>query len=79
MSIVNETKINSEKQLADSHQYYDEFEQQQIIIEIKQGESLVLVKKDSAGNRTDLKECPAKYINCHANMQWQDKGIKKEI
>ena len=64
-----------------THFQYDEYERKQLIIELAKGETLTIIVKDIKGEiiPESIKEYTAKFINCHFNMQWQDKGIKKEI
>lgn len=76
MEIKNEELVNGSE-----HQYYTEFEGKQYIVELDIGETLFVGVKDVQGNiiPLSLREWTAKYINSHFNLQWQDKGIKKEI
>lgn len=76
MSTIDETKIDKDKQIADSHPNYSEFEQYQIIGNIKQGDKIQVRLLDASGTEKARKEYTAKYINCHVNFVIQDKGVK---
>ena len=74
-------KINTDKQTsAGISQYYTEIGQHSLILDdIQIGEKIKIIGIDTAGKETIYKEFTAKYINCHINCQWQDKGTKQEI
>lgn len=57
---------------------YTEFERKQYIVELNVGETFFCGVKDAQGKIFPLseREFVAKYINCHFNLQWQDKGEK---
>ena len=73
MEIITEELVNESK-----HAAYTEFDRKQFIVELNVGETLFVGIKDNKGNiiPESVREFPAKYINCHANLQWQDKGTK---
>ena len=50
---------------------YDEFDLQQFIVELDVGEKIEIFV-----NGKKEREYIAKYINCHMNAVFQDKGIK---
>ena len=60
-----------------THDKYTEFDRQQFIISLDIGERAEIKIYDKLGKEIDSKEFLAKYVNCHINCQWQDKGIKK--
>ncbi len=66
-----------DEDLNQTHYRYDEFERKQFIVELDVGETLRVQVLDKEGKTLHEKEFIAKYINCHINCQWQDKGVKK--
>lgn len=72
MKIAKDNLVNDSR-----HQNYSEFDRQQLIVdEIQPTEKIKIVGVDTTGKETVLKVFTAKYINCHFNGQWQDKGTK---
>ena len=58
--------------------FYSEFDQAQLIAKLAIDEKVKIEILDKDGKSLFSKEYPAKYINCHFNFLWQDKGIKSE-
>ncbi len=56
------------------HDLYDEFELSQLITKLSIGDKLTISVNDVV-----IKEYTAKYINCHFNLQFQDKGTKIDL
>ncbi len=56
------------------HIAYDEFELSQFIVELDVGDKIEILV-----NGKKEKEFTAKYINCHMNARFQDKGIKNKV
>lgn len=63
------------------HSKYTEFEQKQLICTLEKGETLILKIMSKEGTEIEeSKQLPAytaKFINCHFNLVFQDKGKKK--
>lgn len=53
------------------HYSYDEYELSQLIALMSIGEKLTISIDDVV-----IKEYTAKYVNCHFNLGFQDKGLK---
>lgn len=53
---------------------YDEFEKTQLVAKLPVGEKLTISIDDIV-----IKEYTAKYINCHFNLIFQDKGEKIDL
>ena len=64
--------IKENKEMKKSHPKYDEFNLEQWIIELDQGEKIEIL----INGKKEL-EFTANYINCHANIIFQDKGESK--
>ncbi|GAG86412.1 unnamed protein product [marine sediment metagenome] len=62
-----------------SNKDYDELIREQYIVDLDIGEKVQIKILDKDNKVLDEKEFIAKYVNCHINCQWQDKGIKKEL
>jgi hypothetical protein len=61
----------------ETHPCYSEFDRKHLIIDkLPVGYTVELVIKDGAGKIIKENTFLAKYINCHFNFQWQDKGEK---
>lgn len=56
------------------HDSYDEYELSQLIVLLDIGEKLTISVNDVI-----IKEYTAKYVNCHVNLGFQDKGIKIDL
>lgn len=54
-----------------THESYDEYDLSQLIVVMDIGEKLTISIDDVV-----IKEYTAKYINCHFNLGFQDKGEK---
>ena len=75
-------KINTKYpiNITTEHKAYSEFDRKQIIVDDMQvGEQIKIVGVAIDGTETIHAIFTAKYINCHINCQWQDKGTKQEI
>ncbi len=70
-------KVIDEKVNGSNNQYYDEFDRKQFIVNLDIGDKVLIQVIDKNGKLLKDKEFIAKYINCHLNAQWQDKGDKK--
>ena len=66
-------KIKKDEIDKDNHPKYDDYELSQFIVELDIGDKLEILV-----NGKIEKEFIAKYINCHMNAVFQDKGIKKK-
>lgn len=60
------------------HAYYDELIRKQLVINLEAGESLVVTVLGTSNETLFTKTYKQQYTNCHFNLQWQDKGIKKK-
>jgi len=60
-----------------THHKYDEFKQEQYIVNLDVGDKVVIKIYGKAGQILDQKTFIAQYVNCHINCNWQDKGEKK--
>jgi hypothetical protein len=62
------------------HVHYVEFDNKQIIIGLDVGETAKLVILDANGDeKAESSQIPlmtCKYINCHVNLHFLDKGVK---
>ena len=56
------------------HDSYDEYELSQLITTLSVGEKLTI-----SVNGVVIKEYTAKYVNCHFNLGFQDKGLKIDL
>lgn len=65
--------------ISEVNESYEEFLRSQFIVDLNIGDKVKIKVYGKAGQILAEKEFEAKYINCHINCQWQDKGIKKEI
>ena len=74
MNINENEKIKEQK-----HDLYDEFELQQIILNLEAGERVVVQGFDKDNNKVFKKEFKPKFINTHLNILFQDKGAKKSF
>ncbi len=66
-------KINKDEIDKDNHPKYDDYELSQFIVELDVGDKLEI-----SVNGTKVKEYTARYVNCHVNAVFQDKGIKNK-
>ncbi len=66
-------KIKKNEAVMQTHTGYDEFNLQQFIVELDVGDKIEILV-----NGTKEREYIAKYINCHMNAVFQDKGVKKD-
>ena len=57
-----------------THDSYDEYERSQLIVLLNIGEKLTISVDDIV-----IKEYTAKYVNCHFNLGFQDKGLKIDL
>ena len=55
---------------------YSEFERWQYIADLNVGDKIKIEIEPIDGSGVIEKEFTAKYVNCHINCQWQDKGVK---
>lgn len=77
MSEFERTKVD--EVVEETHDRYAEWDRQQFIISLDVGEKIEIKVYDEENKEIDSKEYIAKYINCHINCQWQDKGVKEMI
>ena len=73
MEIIQNRVIDSSE-----NKYYTELDRQEFIVKLEIGEKLQVRVLDANDNVLGQKEFIAKYINCHFNLQWQDKGVKNK-
>ena len=59
------------------HRSYDEFLRAGYVVDLDVGDKVQIKILDKNDKILSEKEFVAKYVNCHINCQWQDKGIKK--
>lgn len=67
-----------DEDVQETHDKYTEFERKQFIINLDIGEKVEINVYDKEGKKVNSKEFIAKFINCHINCQWQDKGAKNK-
>ena len=72
MEIVKDENLEYEKWM----DYYEQAERKQYIGNLDVDESVTIITKDKDGKIVNTKTFTAKFINCHFNLQWQDKGGK---
>ena len=60
-----------------THANYTEFERWQYIADLNVGDKIKIEIEPIDGSGVIEKEFVAKYVNCHINCQWQDKGEKQ--
>lgn len=65
--------------ISEVNESYEEFLRSQFIVDLNIGDKVKIQVFDENNKLLTDKEFEAKYVNCHINCQWQDKGIKKEI
>lgn len=61
------------------HYKYNEFRQEQYIVNLDKGDRVKIEILDKEGNHLDEKLYIASYSNSHINCNWQDKGERKEL
>lgn len=70
-------KSKVDETVMETHNRYDEFVREQYIIDLDLGDKVRIQILDENDNLLDEKFFIAKYVNCHINCQFQDKGVKK--
>ena len=65
-------EITKNEAVLNKHMGYDEFDLQQFIVTLDVGEKIEIFV-----NGKKEREYIAKYVNCHMNAVFQDKGVKK--
>ena len=63
--------ITKNEAVLNTHNGYDEFDLQQFIVKLDVGDKIEILV-----NGKKEREYIAKYINCHMNVVFQDKGVK---
>ena len=66
-------EITKNEAVLQTHTGFDEFDLQQFIVKLDVGDKIEIFVN---GNKE--REYVAKYINCHMNAVFQDKGMKKQ-
>lgn len=56
---------------------YTDYDRQQFIVDLDVDEQLIIQVKDKTGEVIKEKIFTAKYVNCHFNLQWQDRSEKQ--
>jgi len=62
--------------VTETHDKYEEFNREQYIINLDVGDKVKIQILDKDDKLLDERLFVAKYVNCHINCQWQDKGVK---
>lgn len=67
-----------DEEVQKTHNLYDDWESWQYIADLHIGDKIKIEIEPIDGSGTIEKEFIAKYINCHINCRWQDKGVRKD-
>ncbi len=70
-------ELNVNDQIIKTHKRYTEFDQQQyLIVDIQPGEKITVIGNNALGTEVIREVFIGQYSNCHANIWFQDKGVK---